>query len=108
MANVLITGCTSGFGLLTARTFARHGHQVFATVRDLSTAAELRAVRDAEDRQIAILQLDVRDPTSISAALRKKQTTTRSSSSSTRMSSELCGWCAQSHPRCEREAPARL
>ena len=48
MSNVLITGCNSGFGLLTARKFARHGHDVFATVRDLSSASELRAVQGIE------------------------------------------------------------
>jgi NAD(P)-dependent dehydrogenase (short-subunit alcohol dehydrogenase family) len=41
MANALITGCSSGFGLLTAQTFARRGHQVFATARDLASTGEL-------------------------------------------------------------------
>ena len=65
MANVLITGCSSGFGLLTAQTFARRCDQVFATVRDLATAGALRQVRDAEELPISILQLDVRDAASI-------------------------------------------
>ena len=34
MANVLITGCSSGFGLLTALEFARKGDHVFATMRN--------------------------------------------------------------------------
>jgi NAD(P)-dependent dehydrogenase (short-subunit alcohol dehydrogenase family) len=33
MANVLITGCSSGFGLLTALAFARTGDRVVATMR---------------------------------------------------------------------------
>ena len=57
MANVLITGCSSGFGLLTARTFARRRHRVFATARD------------AEDLPITILRLDVRDRASIQSAV---------------------------------------
>jgi NAD(P)-dependent dehydrogenase (short-subunit alcohol dehydrogenase family) len=69
MSNVLITGCSSGFGLLTAQTFARRGDQVFATVRDLSTAGALREVRDAEELPISILQLDVRDAASVHSAV---------------------------------------
>jgi NAD(P)-dependent dehydrogenase (short-subunit alcohol dehydrogenase family) len=69
MSNVLITGCSSGFGLLTAQTFARRGDQVFATVRDLSTVAALREIRDAEELPISILQLDVRDAASIHSAV---------------------------------------
>jgi NAD(P)-dependent dehydrogenase (short-subunit alcohol dehydrogenase family) len=69
MSNVLITGCSSGFGLLTAGTFARQGHQVFATVRDPGSAADLRAMRDADELPITILQLDVRDSACIHAAV---------------------------------------
>jgi NAD(P)-dependent dehydrogenase (short-subunit alcohol dehydrogenase family) len=69
MSNVLITGCSSGFGLLTAQTFARRGDQVFATVRDLSTAGDLRAVRDAENLPMSILQIDVRDTASVHSAV---------------------------------------
>jgi NAD(P)-dependent dehydrogenase (short-subunit alcohol dehydrogenase family) len=69
MSNVLISGCSSGFGLLTARTFARRGHRVFATVRDPARAGDLAAARDAEDLPISILPLDVRDRASIQAAV---------------------------------------
>jgi NAD(P)-dependent dehydrogenase (short-subunit alcohol dehydrogenase family) len=44
MATVLITGCSSGFGLLTALAFARRGfHRVVATMRDPSRGTEARA-----------------------------------------------------------------
>jgi NAD(P)-dependent dehydrogenase (short-subunit alcohol dehydrogenase family) len=69
VSNVLITGCSSGFGLLTAQTFARRGHCVFATVRDLSRGGDLAAARDAEGLPISILQLDLRDGASIQAAV---------------------------------------
>lgn len=69
MSNVLITGSSSGFGLLTAQTFARRGHCVFATVRDLSSATELRTARDAENLPISILQLDVRDAASVQSSV---------------------------------------
>ena len=42
MATVLITGCSSGFGLLTAVEFACRGHRVFATMRDPAEGSRLR------------------------------------------------------------------
>ena len=69
MANVLITGCGSGFGLLTAEKFAREGHRVFATVRDVGRAGELEAARDAERLPITILPLEVRDAAAVRAAV---------------------------------------
>ena len=32
---VLITGESSGFGFITAKTLAKNGHTVFATMRDV-------------------------------------------------------------------------
>ena len=46
MANVLITGCSSGFGLLTALEFARKGDHVFATMRNTNKAVELERTRE--------------------------------------------------------------
>ena len=42
VAVVLSTGCTSGFGYHASLTFARQGHEVFATVRKLERAEPLR------------------------------------------------------------------
>jgi NAD(P)-dependent dehydrogenase (short-subunit alcohol dehydrogenase family) len=69
MANVLITGCSSGFGLLTALEFARKGDHVFATMRNTSKAGELTKARDAEKLAIDVLQLDLLDPASITKAV---------------------------------------
>ena len=44
MANVLITGCSSGFGLLTARQFARKGDTVFASMRNTTAVSDAPAV----------------------------------------------------------------
>jgi NAD(P)-dependent dehydrogenase (short-subunit alcohol dehydrogenase family) len=54
---VLITGCRSGFGLLAAVEAANAGYRVYAGLRDLSSAAELR--RAAGDLPITPVQLDV-------------------------------------------------
>lgn len=62
--NVLITGCSSGFGELAALTFARHGHRVFATMRTPGKSAALNAVPE-----IAQLSLDVCDDASVRAAV---------------------------------------
>jgi NAD(P)-dependent dehydrogenase (short-subunit alcohol dehydrogenase family) len=70
MASVLITGCSSGFGLVTAQKFARAGHHVFATMRNLDRAGDLEAARDAENLPITILPLDVRDGASIQSTVR--------------------------------------
>jgi len=57
---VLITGCRSGFGLLTAVAAAKAGHRVYAGLRDLSTADGLRAA--GKGLAIEPIQLDVTDP----------------------------------------------
>src|ERR1035437_3440753 len=43
----LITGASSGFGLLTTVTLARRGWRVLATMRDLSRRAKLEAAAQA-------------------------------------------------------------
>jgi NAD(P)-dependent dehydrogenase (short-subunit alcohol dehydrogenase family) len=65
----LITGCSSGFGLLTAVTLAQRGWRVIATMRDLSRSEKLKIAARAAgvlDR-IEILQLDVTDNAQIAA-----------------------------------------
>ncbi|GBQ20441.1 SDR family oxidoreductase [Gluconacetobacter sacchari] len=62
MPTILITGCSSGFGLDTARLFLEKGWRVVATMRrpmpDLLPASD----------HLTILPLDVTDPHSIRAA----------------------------------------
>lgn len=65
MKRILITGCSSGFGLETARTFLDRGWHVIATMRtpqeDLLPKSE----------NLQILALDVADPESIRQAVKE-------------------------------------
>lgn len=63
MPTVLITGCSSGFGLDTARLFAERGWDVVATMR-----SPREGVLPASDR-IRVLALDVTDASSIAHAV---------------------------------------
>jgi NAD(P)-dependent dehydrogenase (short-subunit alcohol dehydrogenase family) len=64
MSNVLITGCSTGFGELAALTFADHGHRVFATMRTPGKSAALDARSD-----ITQLALDVCSTDSVNAGV---------------------------------------
>jgi len=63
MKTVLITGCSSGYGLETARYFHAHGWNVIATMR---TPREDILPRSA---RLRVLPLDVTEPRSIAAAI---------------------------------------
>lgn len=60
---ILITGCSSGFGRLTAEHCARAGAKVFATMRNLPRpeADELRRLARDEKLDLTVLELDVLD-----------------------------------------------
>ena len=68
---ILITGTSSGFGYLTAKTLAKDGHKVYATMRgsegkNSEKAKELSAVDN-----ITVLDLDVTDDNSVKEAVNK-------------------------------------
>ncbi|MEK4361359.1 SDR family oxidoreductase [Paenibacillus sp. FSL M8-0212] len=67
----LITGTSSGFGMLTAITLAKQGYRIVATMRDLSRREEL--VKLAEQAGVAkrlqYVQLDVTDAESVQKAV---------------------------------------
>jgi NAD(P)-dependent dehydrogenase (short-subunit alcohol dehydrogenase family) len=71
MSVVLITGCSSGFGLEFVRAFSQRGDRVVATVRDPSRAGVLDALVATEaSADVDIQQLDVRRQESIDATVR--------------------------------------
>ena len=63
MKTILITGCSTGFGLETARFFLEHDWRVVATMRN-----PLDSVLAPHD-QLTVLALDVTEPDSITAAV---------------------------------------
>ncbi|MCS6937183.1 MAG: SDR family oxidoreductase [Candidatus Bipolaricaulota bacterium] len=65
----LITGSNSGIGLETALYLARHGYTVWATMRNLQKADELRKIIESERLPVEIAQLDVRDDNSVKSAV---------------------------------------
>jgi NAD(P)-dependent dehydrogenase (short-subunit alcohol dehydrogenase family) len=69
MAVVLITGCSSGFGMLSAVAFAKRGDRVFATMRNVEKARLLREAAAAAGVEVEVLQLDVQDDVSVRRAV---------------------------------------
>jgi NAD(P)-dependent dehydrogenase (short-subunit alcohol dehydrogenase family) len=72
---VLITGSSTGFGRLIAGTLSRHGHTVFASMRDPGgrnsiNASDIRALAGRELLPLHVLDLDVTDDDSVDRAVR--------------------------------------
>lgn len=65
----LITGSSSGIGLTTALYLARRGYTVWATMRNLEKAGELRKIIESEKLPIELAQLDVCDDSSVKDAV---------------------------------------
>jgi NAD(P)-dependent dehydrogenase (short-subunit alcohol dehydrogenase family) len=65
----LVTGASSGFGLLTCLELSHAGFRVFAGLRDLSRSAALDAAAAKEQVVVDKVVLDVTQPTSIEAVV---------------------------------------
>ncbi len=67
-SNALVTGSSSGIGLATAVRLAQDGHHVIATMRDRSRSADLLSSCDEAGVEVEIVELDVNDDQSVTAA----------------------------------------
>jgi len=66
MAQVLITGSSSGIGFATALAFGRAGHKVAATMRSPNGAPDLANVAARENLAISVFSMDVDSDASVS------------------------------------------
>ncbi|MFC0469830.1 SDR family oxidoreductase [Halalkalibacter kiskunsagensis] len=75
----IITGASSGFGLLTAIEFAKRGYYVLATMRFVEKAAQFNTLVDDKNllKRIEAFPLDVTDSSSISALKKKVESQER-------------------------------
>ena len=76
ITTVLITGCSSGFGKITAEILASAGYHVFATMRGVEAknaenAGNLTAWAEAQAVPLDVLELDVTDDASVDRAVSK-------------------------------------
>ena len=63
----LVTGSSSGFGLLSAVALARAGHRVVATLRDPARATAIAEAARAAGVQLDVQRLDVTDGATVAA-----------------------------------------
>jgi len=73
MKNILITGCSSGFGFNAAKYFADKGNNVYATMRNVhgknaEAASQLKAYASANGVQLKVVELDVTSDESVNNA----------------------------------------
>jgi NAD(P)-dependent dehydrogenase (short-subunit alcohol dehydrogenase family) len=71
-----VTGSSSGFGVLIARTLARAGYDVFASMRAVGTgnaeiAASLSSWATSEGLRLRVIEMDVSQDASVQAAVSK-------------------------------------
>jgi NAD(P)-dependent dehydrogenase (short-subunit alcohol dehydrogenase family) len=73
---ILVTGCSSGFGELIAKTLAGAGHKVFATIRDVRSrnavaAQALESWAQANKAGLRVIEMDVSDMASVEAGVKE-------------------------------------
>ena len=62
---ILITGCSSGFGMISAARLSSLGNTVYASMRDVSKSDDLKLELERRDTSCHIIELDVCDDVSI-------------------------------------------
>ena len=73
MKNILITGCSTGFGYSAAKHFADKGYNVYASMRNVNgknaeAADQLRKYGSSENASINVIELDVSSDESVKTA----------------------------------------
>jgi NAD(P)-dependent dehydrogenase (short-subunit alcohol dehydrogenase family) len=68
MESAVVTGTSTGIGFATALRLARHGFRVFAGMRNLDKAQELRAAAGAAKLPLEVMALDVTSMPSVRQA----------------------------------------
>ena len=66
---ILITGCSSGFGMLTSARLAAAGHTIYATMRNMQKQDTLKLELKRRNTECHILPLDVTNDNSINKVL---------------------------------------
>jgi len=74
MKQIILTGSSSGFGLLAAKTLASKGHKVYATMRNVSTsnaaiANQLKEWAQQQQVQLEVVEMDVASTPSVKKAV---------------------------------------
>jgi NAD(P)-dependent dehydrogenase (short-subunit alcohol dehydrogenase family) len=70
MSVVVVTGCSSGFGLEIALAFGRKGDLVYATMRDISRGGGLQERAQAEGLVFEVVALDVTKDESVTSTIK--------------------------------------
>lgn len=68
MEIAVVTGTSSGIGLATTLRLARSGYQVFAGMRNLAKANDLREIVESEKLPVEVIELDVTSDRSVAEA----------------------------------------
>ena len=68
---VVITGCSSGFGMAGALAFARRGWRVYATMRNVAKQDRLIQKAQAEHLPLTVKQIDVKDQSTIDRSIQE-------------------------------------
>ena len=66
---ILITGCSSGFGMLTSARLAAAGHTIYATMRNMQKQDTLKLELKRRNTECHILPLDVTNDNSINKVI---------------------------------------